>query len=52
MRIKVAYCGICHSDLSLIDGSSPAALRVVTQGPRDQPMPRRGRPRRPRVGGR
>lgn len=30
--IKVAYCGICHSDLSLIDGTFPASLPVVTQG--------------------
>lgn len=32
VRIKVAYCGICHSDLSLIDGNFPARLPVVTQG--------------------
>jgi threonine dehydrogenase-like Zn-dependent dehydrogenase len=30
--IKVAYCGICQSDLSLIDGHLPATLPVVTQG--------------------
>ncbi len=30
--VKVAYCGICHSDLSLIDGTFPAQLPVVTQG--------------------
>lgn len=30
--VKVAYCGICHSDLSLISGAFPAALPVVTQG--------------------
>ncbi len=30
--VKVAYCGICHSDLSLIDGSFPPQLPVVTQG--------------------
>lgn len=30
--IKVAYCGICHSDLSLINGNFPASLPVVTQG--------------------
>jgi len=32
VRIKVEYCGICHSDLSLIDGNFPAQLPVVTQG--------------------
>ena len=32
VRIKVAYCGICHSDLSLIHGAFPAPLPVVTQG--------------------
>lgn len=32
VRIKVAYCGICHSDLSLIDGNFPARIPVVTQG--------------------
>jgi D-arabinose 1-dehydrogenase-like Zn-dependent alcohol dehydrogenase len=30
--IEVAYCGICHSDLSLIDGVFPASLPVITQG--------------------
>lgn len=30
--MKVAYCGICHSDLSLINGAIPASLPVVTQG--------------------
>lgn len=32
VRIKIAYCGICHSDLSLIDGNFPSTLPVVTQG--------------------
>jgi len=31
--VKVAFCGICHSDLSLIDGTFPAlGPRVITQG--------------------
>lgn len=30
--VKVAFCGICHSDLSLIDGTFPAQVPVVTQG--------------------
>ncbi|MGH3587580.1 MAG: alcohol dehydrogenase catalytic domain-containing protein, partial [Pseudonocardia sp.] len=32
--IRVAYCGICHSDLSLIDGvfASPDQPDVITQG--------------------
>ncbi|MEO9152952.1 MAG: alcohol dehydrogenase catalytic domain-containing protein, partial [Lapillicoccus sp.] len=31
--VKVAFCGICHSDLSLIDGSFPAmGPTVITQG--------------------
>lgn len=30
--VKVAYCGICQSDLSLIDGHIPSPLPVVTQG--------------------
>ncbi|CEG99599.1 zinc-binding dehydrogenase [Propionibacterium freudenreichii] len=30
--MKVAYCGICHSDLSLINGNFPPSLPVVTQG--------------------
>lgn len=30
--VKVAFCGICHSDLSLINGTFPAMLPVVTQG--------------------
>ncbi len=32
VRVKVAYCGICHSDLSLIHGYFPDLLPVVTQG--------------------
>ena len=30
--VKVAYCGICHSDLSLINGTFPPQRPVVTQG--------------------
>ncbi|MDH6247116.1 zinc-binding dehydrogenase [Mycobacterium sp. OTB74] len=30
--VKVAFCGICHSDLSLINGTFPNQLPVVTQG--------------------
>ena len=31
--VKVAFCGICHSDLSLLDGSFPAmGPPVITQG--------------------
>ena len=30
--VKVAYCGICHSDLSLLNGTFPAQIPVVTQG--------------------
>ncbi|EHB55281.1 Alcohol dehydrogenase zinc-binding domain protein [Mycolicibacterium rhodesiae JS60] len=30
--VKVAFCGICHSDLSLINGTFPARRPVVTQG--------------------
>ncbi|OBH12206.1 zinc-binding dehydrogenase [Mycobacterium sp. E1747] len=30
--VKVAFCGICHSDLSLINGTFPAQQPVVTQG--------------------
>ncbi|RVW06439.1 zinc-binding dehydrogenase [Rhodococcus spongiicola] len=30
--VKIAYCGICHSDLSLLDGIFPALVPVVTQG--------------------
>ncbi len=30
--VKVAFCGICHSDLSLINGTFPAMLPEVTQG--------------------
>src|ERR1700743_2171902 len=30
--VKVAYCGICHSDLSLINGTFPAQKPVVIQG--------------------
>lgn len=31
--VKVAFCGICHSDLSLVDGTFPAlGPAVITQG--------------------
>lgn len=30
--VKVAFCGICHSDLSLINGTFPAQRDVVIQG--------------------
>jgi D-arabinose 1-dehydrogenase-like Zn-dependent alcohol dehydrogenase len=30
--VKVAFCGICHSDLSLINGTFPSQQPVVTQG--------------------
>jgi D-arabinose 1-dehydrogenase-like Zn-dependent alcohol dehydrogenase len=30
--VKVAFCGICHSDLSLINGTFPARVPVVIQG--------------------
>ncbi len=29
MRVRVAHCGVCHSDLSLVDGSFPAPLPIV-----------------------
>ncbi|MBO3143659.1 zinc-binding dehydrogenase [Dermatophilus congolensis] len=32
VRLKVAYCGICHSDLSLINGNFPVRTPIVTQG--------------------
>jgi 2-desacetyl-2-hydroxyethyl bacteriochlorophyllide A dehydrogenase len=30
--VKVAYCGICHSDLSLINGTFPPRQPKITQG--------------------
>ena len=30
--VKVAFCGICHSDLSLINGTFPTQAPVVIQG--------------------
>ena len=30
--VKVAFCGICHSDVSLINGTFPGQRPVVTQG--------------------
>jgi threonine dehydrogenase-like Zn-dependent dehydrogenase len=30
--VKVAFCGICHSDVSLINGTFPPQRPVVTQG--------------------
>ncbi|GAA0388992.1 zinc-binding dehydrogenase [Streptomyces luteireticuli] len=30
--VKVAACGICHSDLSLLHGAAPSRLSVITPG--------------------
>jgi len=29
VRVTVTHCGLCHSDLSIIDGTFPAALPIV-----------------------
>lgn len=29
VRVRVAHCGICHSDLTIIDSESPAPLPIV-----------------------
>jgi S-(hydroxymethyl)glutathione dehydrogenase/alcohol dehydrogenase len=29
VRVKVAHCGVCHSDLSIADGAFPSALPIV-----------------------
>jgi len=29
VRVKVAHCGLCHSDLSVVDGAFPAQMPVV-----------------------
>lgn len=29
VRVRVCHCGLCHSDLSMIDGAFPATLPVV-----------------------
>lgn len=29
VAVRVAHCGVCHSDLSLIDGTMPATTPVV-----------------------
>lgn len=29
VKVRVAYCGICHSDLSLADGTFPAPVPIV-----------------------
>lgn len=30
--VRVAFCGICHSDVSLIEGTFPSQVPVITQG--------------------
>lgn len=41
--IKVAYCGICHSDLSLIDGNSRPEFRSSLKAMKSPaPLPRSG----------
>lgn len=29
VRVRVAHCGVCHSDLSIVDGAFPAPLPIV-----------------------
>lgn len=29
VRVRIAHCGICHSDLSIVDGTFPSALPIV-----------------------
>ncbi len=29
VKVRVSHCGICHSDLSIVDGSFPAPLPIV-----------------------
>ena len=29
VRVKVTHCGVCHSDLSVVDGSFPAPTPIV-----------------------
>jgi Zn-dependent alcohol dehydrogenase len=29
VRVKVAHCGVCHSDLSIADGAFPSALPIL-----------------------
>jgi Zn-dependent alcohol dehydrogenase len=29
VRVKVAHCGVCHSDLSVVDGAFPSPLPIV-----------------------
>ena len=29
VRVRVAHCGICHSDLSFVDGTFPGPLPIV-----------------------
>jgi Zn-dependent alcohol dehydrogenase len=29
VRVRVSYCGVCHSDLSIVDGTFPSPLPIV-----------------------
>jgi len=29
VRVRIAHCGICHSDLSIVDGTFPAPMPIV-----------------------
>ena len=48
--VKVAFCGICHSDLSLINGTFPPQRPVVTQGHEASGHDRQAGRRRHRLG--
>ena len=45
--VRVEACGICLSDVHLLDGTLPAPLPVVTPGPRGRRHDRGGRQRGP-----
>ena len=32
VRVDISHCGVCHSDLSMVDGAFPAALEGPTSG--------------------
>ncbi len=34
VRVAVKHCGLCHSDLSIIDGTFPAPLPIRTAAAR------------------
>jgi hypothetical protein len=40
VRVQVSHCGVCHSDLSIVDGTFPSPLPILLPACRASDVPR------------